>query len=63
MQGVIVFDYKDPYEEAYGELVGWIRDGKLVHEEHVLDGMEAAPGAITLLYRGENTGKLLIKVD
>lgn len=63
MQGLLVFDYRDRYEEAYGALANWIREGKLVHEEHILEGLEAAPGAIGMLYRGENTGKLLIKVD
>ena len=62
MQGVLVFDYKDRYGE-HATLANWIWDGKLSHAEHILDGMEAAPGAIAMLYRGENTGKLLIKVD
>ena len=63
MQGLIVFDYKDRYDEAYVALAGWIRDGKLAYNEQVLDGAEAAPDAIAMLYRGENSGKLLIKVD
>jgi NADPH-dependent curcumin reductase len=63
MQGLIVFDYKERYPEAYAALAGWIRDGKLGFNEHVLAGADAAPDAIAMLYRGENTGKLLIKVD
>lgn len=63
MQGLIVFDYQDRYDEAYAALADWIRKGKLVHSEHILEGAAAAPDAIAMLYRGENTGKLLIKVD
>lgn len=63
MQGLLVFDYQDRYGEAYGALASWIREGKLAHQEHILDGADAAPGAVAMLYRGENTGKLLIKVD
>jgi len=29
----------------------------------VLDGIEHAPAALQMLYRGENTGKLMIKLD
>jgi len=63
MQGLLVFDYQDRYGEAYGALANWVREGKLTQEEHILDGADAAPEAIAMLYRGENTGKLLIKVD
>lgn len=31
--------------------------------EHILDGIEQAPGAVQMLYRGENRGKLVIKLD
>jgi len=40
-----------------------LRDGLLTYREHILEGLAAAPDAIALLYRGENTGKLLIRVD
>lgn len=63
MQGFLAFDYADSYDAARAQLAAWLRDGALVTEEHVLDGAEAAPGAIGMLYRGANTGKLLIAVD
>lgn len=59
LQGFLVLDYKDRYGEAIAALAGWIRQGKLTYQEHMLDGAEAAPGAIDLLYRGGNKGKLL----
>lgn len=62
MQGFLIFDHKDRIPEALADLAGWLRTGKLVAREHVLEGPEAAPEAIAMLYRGENTGKLLIKV-
>ena len=40
----------------------WIRDGRLRYSEDVLEGIEHAPGAIAGLYRGENTGKRLIRI-
>jgi NADPH-dependent curcumin reductase CurA len=63
IQGFLIFDYADRYGEAVAELATWIRDGRLKYREDVLDGLGQAPGAIQKLYRGENQGKLLIKVD
>jgi NADPH-dependent curcumin reductase CurA len=63
MQGFLVFDFQARYGEAVQQLAAWLREGRLVYREHILEGLEAAPDAIAMLYRGENTGKLLIRVD
>jgi len=62
MQGFLIFDYKDRMDEARDALAGWLRQGKLVVREHFLDGPQAAMGAIEMLYKGENTGKLIVRV-
>ena len=63
MTGFLIHDYKDRIGEAVARLSAWIDSGDLVSQEHVLDGIDHAPGAIEMLYRGENTGKLIIKPD
>jgi len=63
MQGFLIFDYKERLAEAHAALAGWLREGKITVREHVLQGPEAAMDAIGMLYRGENTGKLIVKVD
>jgi len=63
MTGFLVHDYKDRFGEASSQLSAWIEAGDLVSREHVLEGIEHAPGAIQMLYRGENTGKLIIRLD
>lgn len=63
MQGFLVLDYKARFAEAVAQLSEWVREGKLARNEHVLEGADAAPGAIQMLYEGKNTGKLLVKVD
>ena len=63
IQGFLIFDYAHRYAEALAQLAEWVRAGKLAYREHILDGLAEAPGAIQMLYRGENRGKLLIKVD
>jgi hypothetical protein len=62
MQGFVVLDYKARYSEAITALAHWIRAGRLRYREHILDGIEHAPGAIAALYRGENLGKQLIRL-
>ncbi|HEY5696750.1 MAG TPA: hypothetical protein VIT01_04510, partial [Acidimicrobiales bacterium] len=37
--------------------------GRLVHREHVLDGLERAPEALNMLFTGDNTGKLVVQVS
>lgn len=63
MQGFLVLDYKDRYGEAVAELAKWVRTDRLRVNEHILEGAEAAPGAIRMLYDGRNDGKLLVRVD
>ncbi|MEE2722525.1 MAG: NADP-dependent oxidoreductase [Pseudomonadota bacterium] len=63
MSGLLVHDYADRFDEAVDNLIGWLDSGELVSREHVLDGIEQAPGAIGMLYRGENTGKLVICLE
>jgi NADPH-dependent curcumin reductase CurA len=39
-----------------------MRDGRLRYRETVVDGIENAPKAFLGLLRGENIGKMLVKV-
>jgi NADPH-dependent curcumin reductase len=57
-----VFDYADRYASAAREIAGWIKDGKLRSREHVVDGLEAFPEALLMLYDGTNMGKLMLKL-
>ncbi len=60
MQGLIIFDYADRYEEGIAQLADWVRAGKIRYREEILPGLESAPDAIAGLYRGENLGRRLI---
>ena len=63
MEGFIVFDYAARYAEARKELAGWLAEGKIQRKETVVKGgLEAAPEALLGLYKGTNTGKLLVEV-
>jgi NADPH-dependent curcumin reductase CurA len=63
MQGFQVFSYHDRYEEARAWLAARHREGRLRQRLHILDGLHRAPGALGMLFRGENTGKLVVRVS
>ncbi|MEK9644499.1 MAG: NADP-dependent oxidoreductase [Alphaproteobacteria bacterium] len=63
MTGFLVHDHRERFSEAVAQLAAWVAEGRIKAREHILDGLETAPGAIEMLYRGENEGKLLIRVD
>jgi NADPH-dependent curcumin reductase len=62
MQGFLATDYAPRYPEAVLTLANWVRRGEVRYAEEILEGVERAPESIERLYRGEHTGKLLIKL-
>jgi len=62
MTGMVVFDYADRYAEAGREMAGWIAAGKLKTREDIVTGLETFPEALLKLFKGENFGKLVLKV-
>jgi NADPH-dependent curcumin reductase CurA len=63
MQGFLVFDYADRYGEAIAELAGWIAAGRLKVKEQVVRGtIDDFPATLQMLFRGENTGKLVLEL-
>ncbi len=62
VQGFLILDHQERYPEAVSQLAEWVRAGRIKYQEHILPGIEHAPGAIDMLYTGRNEGKLLVKV-
>jgi NADPH-dependent curcumin reductase CurA len=62
MQGFVVFDYANRYMEGAMEMAQWMAAGSLKSKEDIVDGLETFPDTLLKLFRGENLGKLLIKV-
>ncbi len=61
MTGMVVFDYASRYGEAIGEMAGWMKEGRLLSREDIVQGGVAAfPEALLKLFRGENFGKLVL---
>lgn len=62
MEGFLVFDYADRYEEARAALSGWIERGELKPCVTEFDGLDAAPGAFVGLLGGGNVGTTIVRV-
>jgi NADPH-dependent curcumin reductase CurA len=62
MKGMVVFDYAGRYAEAAREMAGWMATGQLKTREDVVEGLETFPETLLKLFKGENTGKLVLKV-
>jgi NADPH-dependent curcumin reductase CurA len=60
MEGFVIFDYADRYPEAAREMAGWMQDGRLKSKEEIVTGFETFPDRLLMLFRGENTGKLIL---
>jgi len=63
MTGMVVFDYVNRFDEASRELAGWMREGKLISREDILEGgVTVFPDALLSLFAGENIGKLVLHI-
>jgi len=63
MEGMVVFDYADQFPTAVRDMTGWMKEGKLKPREDVVTGFDRFPEALLMLFKGENLGKLVLKVD
>ena len=62
VEGFIVSDYATEFDAARAWLSARIKAGELSQRMHVLDGLEQAPEGLGMLFRGENTGKLVVQL-
>jgi NADPH-dependent curcumin reductase CurA len=62
MTGYVVSDYLPRWGEGQREMAEWLKAGKLVSREDIAEGFENFPDTLLRLYRGENTGKLVLKL-
>ena len=62
MKGFIVFDYFPRAAEFYRDMAPWLASGAVKSRETVTEGLENMPEAFLGLFKGENTGKMLVKL-
>ena len=62
VQGFIVSDHFARFDDFLREVGPWVAEGKLECRETMLEGIENVPTAFAGLFRGDNTGKMLVRV-
>ena len=62
LRGFIVTDHGDAASEFYRRAGAWLADGSLKYRETYVDGLDHAVDAFLGLHRGDNTGKMLVRL-
>ena len=62
IQGFIVSDFASQRGDFLRDVGSWFREGKIKYREHIVDGLERAPEAFIKLLRGDNFGKMIVKI-
>jgi NADPH-dependent curcumin reductase CurA len=63
LRGFIVSNHGDMQAEFAKDLAGWVASGKFKTHETVKEGIQNAPAAFLGLFKGENLGKMLVKLS
>ena len=64
MTGFVIFHYFDRLAEGGKEMGEWLAEGKLKSFEDIATGgIEQFPDTLLRLFKGENTGKLVLEVS
>jgi NADPH-dependent curcumin reductase CurA len=63
IEGFIVSDHNDLQPQFLKDMAGWLASGEIKARETVDEGVAAAPGAFMKLFKGENFGKMLVKLS
>jgi NADPH-dependent curcumin reductase len=62
IRGFIVWDFAAQREDFIRDVGNWLREGRIKYREDIVDGIENAPQAFISLLKGENFGKLVVRV-
>ena len=62
LEGFIVLDHLRRYPEFLAEVGPLVADARIVCRETVVDGLESLPDAFAGLFRGDNVGKMLVRL-
>ena len=63
MRGFVVYEFNQLKDQFRKDMGSWIASGQLKHRETIIDGIENAPNALIGLFKGENIGKMLVRLS
>jgi NADPH:quinone reductase len=62
VQGFIVTNYRDRFEEGLTQLFKWVKERRLNYKETIIEGFDNLPEAFIGLFSGINQGKMLVEI-
>ena len=62
IEGFVVHQFADRFEEGLRQLSTWLREKKVKYHEDIVEGLENAPRALIEMLEGQNVGKRLVRV-
>jgi NADPH-dependent curcumin reductase CurA len=62
VEGFVVQQFSDRFEESLRQLSVWLRERKIKHHEDIVEGLENAPKALISMLEGQFIGTQLVKV-
>ena len=63
LRGFIVIDFADQQGDFLAEVGPLVRDGRIKYREDIVEGLEKSPRALIGLLKGENFGKVIVRVS
>jgi NADPH-dependent curcumin reductase CurA len=63
VQGFIIFDHFDRTPAFTKDMSAWLKEGRIKYREEIIDDLENAPQGLIGLLRGDNFGKLVVRVS
>ena len=62
MEGFVVYYFEHLRPQFLADMKRWIKEGKVKWRTTIVDGIERAPEALIGLFRGENIGKMIVRL-
>jgi hypothetical protein len=62
LRGFIVSNHFDMQADFHRDMTRWAKEGKMKWRETIVDGVQNSPKAFIGLFKGENLGKMVVRV-
>ncbi len=63
IQGILARDYSHRMDEMRTAIAPWVKSGEVFLPETIMHGFEQLPAALSALFEGKNTGKMIVAID
>jgi hypothetical protein len=62
MRGFVFYEFTPLRAQFLADMKGWLKEGRIRYRSTILQGIEQAPAALIGLFKGTNTGKMLVQL-